>query len=81
MDNQLEYAFVTAVFVLDHTTQKISAAEAERDFSETSKENFWQTWPEVREWVESLWQRLEDERRASSRPVEDGDVDDVGGGG
>jgi hypothetical protein len=81
MDEQLEYGFMTAIFVLDHAAGKISSAEAERDFGEVTKENFWRMWPDVREWAESLWQRLEDERRSTSRPVEDEELDDVGGGG
>ena len=38
-------------------------------------------WPAIREWAETLWQRLEDERGAMSRPALDEEVDDVGGGG
>jgi hypothetical protein len=81
MDQQLEYGFTTAVFVLDHTAGKISPAEADSGFGEVTKENFWRMWPEVRSWAEELWQRLEDERGNASRPVEDEDLDDVGGGG
>ena len=81
MDDQLEYGFGTAVFVLDHTTDKVSAQDAEREFSEVTKENFWRMWPTVREWTESLWQMLEEERGSSSRPALDEELDDVGGGG
>lgn len=81
MDSQQEYGFMTAIFVLEHTAEKVDPAVAERDFTETTKENFWRTWPQIREWVESLWQRLEDERHVTSRPVEDEELDDVGGGG
>jgi hypothetical protein len=72
---------VTAIFVLEHTAEKITPAEAERDFGEVTKESFWRRWPTIRDWVESLWQRLEDERGAMARPVEDEELDDVGGGG
>jgi hypothetical protein len=81
MDDQQEYGFVTAVFVLQHTAEKLGPGEAERNFTETTKENFWRVWPDVRDWVESLWQRLDDERRAMARPAEDEELDDVGGGG
>jgi hypothetical protein len=81
MDDQIEYGFTTAVFVLEHTADKITADEAESGFSEVTKENFWRLWPEVREWAEQLWQRLDDERSAMARPVEDEELDDVGGGG
>ncbi len=81
MDEQLEYGMATAIFVLDHTAEKMSPEDAERGFSETSKENFRRMWPSVREWGEKLWQLLEDERGAMSRPVQDEELDDVGGGG
>jgi hypothetical protein len=81
MDTQLEYGIGTAVFVLEHAAEKLTPEEADREFSETTKENFWRVWPDVRDWVESLWQRLDDERRAMARPVEDEELDDVGGGG
>ena len=81
MDQQLEYGFTTAVFVLEHTADKITPDEADRDFTEVSKENFWRMWPAVREWAEELWRRLEDERGSPSRPVADEELDDVGGGG
>jgi hypothetical protein len=81
MDDHTEYGFTTAVFVLEHTTDKLSPAEADSAFSEVTKENFWRMWPEVREWADGLWQLLEDERRTSSMPVQDEELDDVGGGG
>ncbi len=81
MDDQLEYGFGTAVFVLDHTTDKVSAQDAEREFSEVTKENFWRMWPTVREWAETLWRLIDDERGDMARPAEDEELDDVGGGG
>jgi hypothetical protein len=81
MDEQLEYGFGTAVYILDHTADKISAEEADSDFGEVTKENFWRMWPDIRTWAEAFWQRLDDERRNQARPVEDELADDVGGGG
>jgi len=81
MDDQIEYGFTTAVFVLEHTAEKVTAAEADSGFTEVTKENFWRMWPTIRDWAEALWQRLEDERGHQSRPVEDEELDDVGGGG
>jgi hypothetical protein len=80
-DEQLEYGFSTAVFVLDHTVGKLEVAEAERTWSEVNKENFWRMWPEIREWAEALYQRIDDERRHSSSPVQDEEWDEVGGSG
>jgi hypothetical protein len=81
MDEQLEYGFGTAVYILDHTADKISTEEADSDFGEVTKENFWRMWPDIRAWAEELWRRLDDERSNQSRPVEDELADDVGGGG
>ena len=81
MQEQYEYGFGTAVFVLDHTADKVTPEVAERSFSEVTKENFWRMWPNVRAWAESLWQMIEDERAHQARPVQDEELDDVGGGG
>jgi hypothetical protein len=81
MDDQFEYGFGTAVFVLDHTAGKLSVDEAESNFGEVTKENFWRMWPVIRSWAEDLWQRIEDERGHMASPVVDEELDDVGGGG
>jgi hypothetical protein len=80
-DEQLEYGFTTAVFVLDHTSRKTTPEDAERAFGEVAKENFWRMWPTVKEWAEQLWQSIDDERRDMATPVEDDELDEVGGGG
>ena len=77
----LEYGFGTAVFVMDHVAGKVAATDAERDFNEVTKENFWRMWPDIREWGEQLWQVLEDERGDMARPAVDEELDEVGGGG
>ena len=80
-EDQLEYGFVTAVFVLEHVSEKSTPVDADRSFGETTKENFRRMWPAIREWSEELWQLLEDERGSAARPVVDEELDDVGGGG
>jgi hypothetical protein len=80
-DEQLEYGFTTAVFVLDHTARKLSTDQAEREFGETAKENFWRMWPTVREWADDLHRQIDDERGHMATPVEDEEYDEVGGGG
>ncbi len=81
MDTQLEYGVGTAVFLLEHAADKITPEDADREFGEVTKENFWRMWPAVREWGEALWQMLEDERGSMARPALDEELDDVGGGG
>jgi hypothetical protein len=80
-DEQLEYGFTTAIFVMDHASRKIGAEDAERAFGDVAKENFWRMWPTVKEWAEQLWQAIDDERRDMATPVEDEELDEVGGGG
>ena len=80
-EQQLEYGFGTAIFVLDHTADKITPEDADRAFGEVTKENFRRMWPVVREWAEALWHRLEEERGIRSMPVDDEEMDEVGGGG
>jgi hypothetical protein len=81
MDDQFEYGFGTAVFVLDHTAGKLTADDAERSFGDLTKENFWRMWPHIKSWADDLWNRIEDERGHLSRPALDDELDDVGGGG
>ena len=78
MEQQLEYGFGTAIFVLDHTADKMTPEEADRSFGEVTKENFRRMWPGVRDWAETLWQQLEEDRGHMASGVED---DEVGGGG
>jgi hypothetical protein len=80
-DEQLEYGFTTAVFVLDHTSGKLTPEEAEREFGDVAKENFWRMWPGVREWAERLWQAVDDERGDMAIPARDDEFDEIGGGG
>ena len=46
-----------------------------------TKENFWRMWPTIKDWAEQLWQTIDDERRHMASPVEDDELDEVGGGG
>lgn len=81
MDDQFEYGFGTAIFVLDHTAGKLKVDEAERSFGDLTKENFWRMWPNIKAWADDLWEQIEDERGHLSRPALDEELDDVGGGG
>jgi hypothetical protein len=81
MDENLEYGFGTAIFVLDYTVDKATPEDVERAFGEVTKENFWRMWPGIKEWADVFWQALEDDRGHMARPVVDEELDDVGGGG
>ena len=80
-EEQLEYGFTTAVFVLDHTSGKLRPEDAEREFGEVAKENFWRMWPGVRDWAEQLWRTIDDERGHMAAPAVDDELDEIGGGG
>ncbi len=69
----IEHAFGTAIFILDHTLQKTSAKEALRTFGDVTQENFWRMWPEIRDWAEDLWHEIEEERGLHASPVDDDD--------
>jgi hypothetical protein len=81
VDDQLEYGFTTAVFVLDHVAEKVPAIDAERAFTGVTKENFWRMWPVIRDWAEVLWATIDEERGQMARPVEDEELDETGGSG
>jgi hypothetical protein len=81
VDEQFEYGFGTAVFVLDHLAGKLSVEEAERSFGDVTKENFLRMWPAIKDWAGSLWTLIDEERGDMARPAEDEELDDVGGGG
>ncbi|MBI4260040.1 MAG: hypothetical protein HY658_05695 [Actinobacteria bacterium] len=80
MDEQLEFGFTTAVFVLDHVAEKVPADEADREFTDVAKENFWRMWPHVRAWAEELWGLVDEERADAARPAEGDDFEELGGG-
>ena len=43
-------------------------------------EAFWREWPDLSEWVERLWKRLDDDFGGPARPVRDPLRDETGGG-
>jgi hypothetical protein len=60
VEEQQEYGFGTAIFVLDHTADKVTPEEADRSFGEVTKENFWRMWPAIREWAETFVSQIRD---------------------
>lgn len=81
MDEQLEYGFTTAVFVLDHVAEKVDPAEAGRSFSAVTRENFWRMWPTVREWAEAVWAGINEDLADRAVPATEDEFDETGGGG
>ncbi|MEX0832761.1 MAG: hypothetical protein WD757_04120 [Actinomycetota bacterium] len=76
-----EHAFGTAVFILDHTVQRVSADEAVKKFSDVTQENFWRMWPQIKLWGDSLYSHVEEDRRLHATPADEDEHLDVGGSG
>lgn len=76
-----EHAFGTAIFILDHTVQRVSADEAVKKFSDVTQENFWRMWPQIKLWGESLYSHVEEDRRLHATPADEDENLDVGGSG
>lgn len=77
----IEHAFGTAVFILDHTVSKVSAHNALGSFGDVTQENFWRMWPQIKMWCDSLWNEIEEERGHHARPHDDDDPHESGGEG
>lgn len=77
----IEHSFGTAVFILDHTVQKMSPDLALGRFGDTTQENFWRMWPQIKMWCDTLWNDIEDERGTHSQPHEEEGLLDLGEGG
>lgn len=76
-----EHAFNTAIFVLDHTAERVTAEEALNAFGDMTQESFWRMWPDIRAWGEALWHDIEEERGHRSVPAdEEDDHAELGGG-
>ena len=78
-----EHAFGTSIFILDHTVHRVSAEDAVRTFGDVTQENFWRMWPSIKEWADTVWSEIQEDRGRHSSPVGDDDDDhaELGGGG
>ncbi len=79
--DDVEHAFGTAVFIFDHTVQRVSAEEAVRKFGDVTQENFWRMWPQIKMWADNLWDEIEEDRRLHATPADQDDDLELGGGG
>lgn len=76
-----EHAFGTAVFILDHTVQKVPPTTALSRFGDVTQENFWRMWPQIKMWCDALWVEIEEERGAHSTPADDDEHHELGEAG
>ena len=76
-----EHAFGTAIFILDHTVQKVPQSEALSRFGDLTQENFWRMWPQIKMWCDALWADIEDERGGHATPVDEDEDLEIGEAG
>ena len=79
--DDIEHAFGTAIFIMDHTVQKMSADAALGTFGDLTQENFWRMWPQIKLWCDTLWNDIEDERGTHAQPHDEESFDELGGSG
>jgi hypothetical protein len=75
-----EQRFHEAVLVLEQMAQEEKAPNAWRSLGETTVEDFWRAWPEVRGWGQWLWQLVDAERAEHAEPDDRADVETGEGG-
>lgn len=79
--DDIEHSFGTAVFIFDHTVQKVSAHKALQTFGDVTQENFWRMWPQIKMWCDAFWDEIEEDRGVHSQPHDDEDPRELGEGG
>jgi hypothetical protein len=79
--DDIEHSFGTAVFIFDHTVQKVSAHKALQTFGDMTQENFWRMWPQIKMWCDAFWDEIEEDRGIHSQPHDDDDPHELGEGG
>lgn len=77
----VEHAFGTAMFILDHTVQRMSADDAVKKFGDVTQENFWRMWPQIKMWADHLWDEIQDDRGLHATSVDLDDDLELGSGG
>jgi len=76
-----EHAFGTAIFILDHTVQRVAADEAVKKFSDVTQENFWRMWPQIKMWADAVYLQIQEDRAFHATPVDEDEHLETGGSG
>ena len=66
---------------LESVADEVTAADAAQTFDATTLQVFWRDWPRVSSWAGQLWRRLNEDLEQPGTPVQDADLDEVGGEG
>jgi hypothetical protein len=66
---------------LEAVADEVTAEEAAETFDATTLQVFWRDWNRVSSWAGQLWRRLNEDLEQPGTPVQDADLDEVGGEG
>ena len=72
---------VEALGQLEEVADTLTTEEAVRTIDDASLQVFWRDWPQLSKWAGALWRRLDQDLAAPARPLQDPDLDEVGGSG
>jgi hypothetical protein len=72
---------VQALDLLAQVGDAITARQAARDLDDATLQVFWREWPQASQWAGELWRVLDADLARAARPVEDPELDEIGGSG
>lgn len=81
MDDKLSDRLVDALSSLEDVADEVTAHDAAATLDEATLQVFWRQWPRLGAWAGALWRELNQDLMAPSSPLDDPDVDEVGGEG
>jgi hypothetical protein len=73
--------FLEAISQLDGVADEVPADEALRTFDDATLQVFWKDWPHISSWAGALWRKLSEDLAEPATPVQDHELDEVGGEG
>lgn len=73
--------FTQALSILEGAVDAVTPHEAAASFEESALQDFWRDWPHLSSWAGKLWRLLNDELEGPAAPLQDPDLDEVGGEG
>ena len=70
-----------AMEAFDAVASELTPEAALEQLDETSLQMFWRDWPHISSWAGALWRKLSEDLAEPATPVQDHDLDEVGGEG
>lgn len=65
---------------LERVADAIDPDRARDEIDTATLQNFWRDWPRLSAWAGALWRLLNEDLGAPASPVEDPEIEEVGGG-